>query len=207
MDTTIAAAIIAGGVAAAVAIAGFGATILTNTQNIKAARDEKLRDRRADVYIAAIAAVYHRQASRLLDTRDTSETHVEDERDRRAERYLAVGHPPDWHNLEARLLAFASEPVTTAVQASATAHERTIGAYRAWHQAIARRTSDLLKAKRQGTAVPGPVDPALEAAVVRARKAAEDADDALLELIRKELQGKGPPLEDWSGLARPVSGA
>jgi len=30
-----------------------------------------------------------------------------------------------------------------------------------------------------------------------ARKAADDADDALVELIRAELQGRGTPIGDW----------
>lgn len=37
----------------------------------------------------------------------------------------------------------------------------------------------------------------------QARKAAETADDAVVELIRTELQGKGQPLGDWQAFPAP----
>lgn len=39
-----------------------------------------------------------------------------------AQEYLATHKQPDWSELEARLQAFASEPIFMAVQASSTAH-------------------------------------------------------------------------------------
>ena len=37
----------------------------------------------------------------------------------------------------------------------------------------------------------------------KAGRAAETADDAVVELIRTELQGKGQPLGDWQAFAEP----
>jgi hypothetical protein len=51
--------------------------------------------------------------------------------DRRvAQRLLATYQQPDWHKLEARMQAFASEPVTTAMQASSTAHMKALAAHK-----------------------------------------------------------------------------
>jgi hypothetical protein len=74
------------------------------------------------------------------------------------------------------MLAFASQRVIEAAQASSTAHMRAIGASKSR------------------------LDDAAEDRAEAARKAADDADDALIELIRTELQGSGPPIADWQKL-------
>jgi hypothetical protein len=93
--------------------------------------------------------------------------------------------------MEARLLAFASEPVFGAVQASSTAHREAIKAFESW-QALAAQA--------------GTSSESIEAATTTAegaRKAAEAADDAVVELIRTELQGRGRPLGDWQTFPAP----
>lgn len=40
-----------------------------------------------------------------------------------------------------------------------------------------------------------------------ARQAADDADDAVTEQIRRELNGKGKPLGDWDYFPQPTASA
>jgi hypothetical protein len=48
---------------------------------------------------------------------------------------------------------------------------------------------------------------ALHAAQIAARKQADAADDALIEVIRAELQERpGPPLAQWNGIVPPDPG-
>jgi hypothetical protein len=110
----------------------------------------------------------------LATVRNTSKT-IEHERE---QVILASYKPPDWHELEARMQAFASEPVMTAMQASSTAHRQTMDVFLSWE---VRDTGSVVSGEDVG----------------RALKAAEAADDAVVELIRTELQGRGRPLGDW----------
>jgi hypothetical protein len=106
--------------------------------------------------------------------------------------YFATHESPDWAELDARLQAFASEPVFTAVQASSTAHNAAMEMIRARQGLDMPDNSgdeDRAKAERLFAAV------ALDAE--KKREAAEAADDAVIELIRIELQGRGRPLGDW----------
>jgi hypothetical protein len=95
------------------------------------------------------------------------------------------GEEPDWHSLEARLQAFASESVFTAVQDSSTA----AGAF---HRVASGR----------GVFESATLPPSATA-LVTARKVADDADDEVIERIRAELQGKGRPLRDWQPNPQP----
>lgn len=83
---------------------------------------------------------------------------------------------PDWQNLEARLLAFGSEPVFTAAQTSSSAHIKAMRAYNTW---LGDKTTDNRDSARA------------------ARQAADDADDVLVDRIRLYLQGKGKPIATW----------
>ena len=171
-----AAAIGVGGTAI-VGVAGFATAAWTTRGTVKHAHESRVWDRRADVYIDTLAALNYRQIRRGFETL----THPVDEQTRqRAQTYLD-GHDEDWPGLEARLQAFASEPVFSAVQASSTAHRDAIRAFESW---------------RALAIMPGGSPES--AAVQEARKAAEAADDAVVELIRAELQGsRGRQLGSW----------
>lgn len=58
---------------------------------------------------------------------------------------------------------------------------------------------DMAQRAQSGLPPPGPTvaDPSLCEAAEKARKAADDADDVLIEIIREGLQGKGQPLGQW----------
>ena len=88
--------------------------------------------------------------------------------------------------MEARLQAFGSERVFSAVQGSSTADRDVTAAYDSWRAAVAKpgtSPADLEKARRTADV---------------ARKAADDADDAVIEQVRRELDSKGgKPLDNW----------
>jgi hypothetical protein len=111
MDPIVAAAIVGVSGTVVVGVAGFGASVWNTRRTIAAARDSRVWDQRAALYIEVLAAVNHRQISRgyqmyagAYETREL------------AKAYLATHESPDWPALEARMQAFASEPVFTAIQ-------------------------------------------------------------------------------------------
>lgn len=174
MDPTVAAALIGVSGVVIVGVAGFGATIWTTRKTLQHARNDRLWDKRAEVYVDALAAVHYRNAKRERDMRTWP---MSPDDDRQEEAFLATYTAPDWHQLEARLLAFASQPVISAAQASSTMHQRAMSAHRSH-----------------------PGDEAAQERAQQARKAANGADDVLVELIRAGLQGSGPPVADWEPL-------
>jgi hypothetical protein len=180
MDPVVAAAIVAVSGTVVVGVAGFGASIWTTSKTIAAARESRVWDQRAAVYVEALAAVHHRQISRGYQM-----SRVTDETRQLALAYLTTHKSPDWPALEARLQAFASQPVFTAIQASSTAHREAISGF--------RRFTGLLPdpAGKEQLRRTGPL------VGEAGRMVADDADDAVVELIRTELQGRGHPLGDW----------
>lgn len=198
MDPTIAAALIGVGGVVIVAVAGYWTTIRTTRMTLAAAKDGRIWESRATAYVDALAAVHYRQVRREYDTRSYR---LDGDGEARAKAYLDAYKAPDWYELEARLQAFASQPVVTTTQAGAKAHMAAVTAYQAWQLAAGQTGADN-EARRQGIPVPSPPGEAsgniaLHKAQVEARKAADDADDALVELIREELQGHGRPLDDF----------
>ena len=124
MDSAVVAAIIGVAGTVIVGVTGFGANVWGIRQTIAHDRNNRVWDQRAAVYIEALTALNYRKVSRDLVTRPMSDS------DRQAaQRLLATYQQPDWHKLEARLQAFASEPVTTAMQGQAA---RRLGALGAW---------------------------------------------------------------------------
>lgn len=188
MDPTVAAAAIGVGGTVVVGVAGFAAAIWGTKRTIAHDRANGVWDRRADVYIEALAALNHRQIRRGLETQ-TGPVHHQVRQG--AQEYLATYQQPDWSALEARLLAFASEPVFSAVQASSTAHRKAIDAFKSWRELAARQSPS-----GEGIEV-------ANTAAETARQSAENADDVVVELIRAELQGRGRPLGDWQAFPEP----
>lgn len=173
MNSVVLAATIGVGGTVIVGLAGFSAAIWTTRKTIQHARDTRMWDKRAEVYVDVLAAVHYRQTKRERDMRTW---HLPEEDDQHEAAYLANYTQPDFHQPEGRQLAFASQPVITAVQASSTADMYAMSASRS-------RLDDAAADRAQA-----------------ARKAANDADDAVVELIRAELQGEGAPIGDWQRL-------
>jgi len=161
-----------------VGLAGFGATIWTTRQTAASARESRIWDRRAAAYVDVLAAIQSRQTARTTLISILRDPPHNDKDSRVVSIRRANNESPNWHDLEARLHAFASESVFTAVQASSTA------------------AGDFHRAAEVAQETPAPLDTALKATEA-ARQAADDADDEVVERIRTELQGRGRPLGDW----------
>jgi len=188
MNPTVAAAAIGVGGTVVVGVAGFWAAIWNTRRTITHARESRIWDRRAEVYVEALEAVNYRQAKR----KQVTQTGPLDEASQRALSGLAAHQEFDWHRLEARLQAFATKRVFTAVLASSRASDRAMIAFRAW-QAEAKKGEIFSEANLDARIA---ADTALEAA--------EAADDEVVEVIRADLlEGRGESLDDW----QPVSAA
>jgi hypothetical protein len=147
MNPTVQAALIAGGTTAIVGVAGFWSTVHATGRQIRNSQDAKLREARAAVYVDVLAGVDYRQVG-------------EDAR----ELYAS----PEWDRLVARLAAFGSVAVYSALLASMKAHANL---------------SRLVKSS-------------FNEAFERAVAAAAEVDNHLIKIIRTELQGNGKPLPD-----------
>jgi len=174
---------------AVVGAAGFGAAIYTARRSLASARERRLWDHRAKVYVDAIAAVHYRQNRRNYRMRANR---LDDQTKKHEEAFLAEYKQPDFFELEARLIAFASPEVVTAMQKSSTAHLDAMDAFASEQIAVlAQKASgepvgdDQISRLLQSTMSTG------------AREEADKADDTVIELIRKDLHGRGQPLDDW----------
>lgn len=197
MDPLVTAAIVGVSGTVVVGVAGFGASIWNTSKSIAHARENRLWDKRAAVYVEALAAVHSRQIGRMvlissLDPQNTLKVPTD----------VARYETPDWVGLEARMQAFASEPVFTAMQASSSAALEFDRAASSWRQSLGRSvppvpmdTGDILGATVLHEAVTA-TNQARET-TEKARKVAEDADDKLIERMRTALQGRGKPVGDW----------
>jgi hypothetical protein len=104
MDPAVMAATIGVGGTVIVGVAGYSAAVWGTRKTLQA-RDTRMWDKRAEVYVDALAAVHYRQTARERAMRTWR---MDNEDDRHEAAYLAAYTAPDWHQLEARLLAFAS---------------------------------------------------------------------------------------------------
>jgi hypothetical protein len=151
MNPTVQAALIAGGTTAIVGIVGFWSTVHATGRQIRNSQDAKLWEARAAVYVDVLAGVDYRQIGQM-DAR---------------ELYAS----PEWNQLVARLAAFGSATVYSALLASMKAHAQL-------SRVVNSSSDDVFE---------------------RAVAAAAEADDHLIEFIRTELQGNGEPLPDVKG--------
>jgi hypothetical protein len=189
VDPTVIAAVVGVGGTVVVGIAGYAANVWSTNKTIAHDRESKIWDQRAAVYVEALAALHYRQVAR------NATISQDDENRRIAEGLLSSYQQPDWHKLEACMQAFASEPVVTLMQASSNAHMDAMAAYYSWNGVIivvGRGNSASAKAVEAQQAAEK-----LKDALDTAQITAEKADDAVVEAIRIELQGRGKPLGDW----------
>jgi hypothetical protein len=203
MDPLVTAAWIAAGVSllslggtVLVAIAGFRNTRKATIQTVEAgaantvlaldaARDDRLWDKRADAYVDAIKELRRGQLTREDRTRILR---YDEATEKRIADWLATYRTPhDWPEIEARLYAFASQPVLDALKASSAANAE-VAALLARGDSTA---ADAREAKAAG--MPPNVIGSHGTdwhAVRQALGIAETRDDELIEAIRGELQDK-----------------
>jgi hypothetical protein len=172
MDPTVTAAAVGVGGTVIVGVTGFWAAVRNTSKTIANDREGRVWERRADVYLDVLAAVKFLRYQEGLD------------------RDVPPGNDPDWFSLDVRVRAFASAPVWMAMQEL--------------HRARREATPDYAQAAQADPAaqvVPEPVNPEVAALHAEAREAARreamaritaarDAGDALIDLIRAELQSR-----------------
>lgn len=190
MNPTVVAAAIGVGGTVIVGVAGFGASIWTTRRTIANDREKRVWDRRADVYLEMLAAVRARQIEKgTLQRSDEYTLLFEDVAGPGwvdpaiVDAYYSGGRAeaPDWFELESAMRAFASQTVLKAMVESSHANARIPPPSHApGAAAVAAATAP--------AAAPA-TDPA-ESQWEWLHAAARNADDALVEAIRLELQGR-----------------
>jgi hypothetical protein len=146
VNPTVQAALIAGGTTAIVGVAGFWSTVHATGRQIRNSQDAKLWEARAAVYVDVLAGVDYRQIGQA-DARE-------------------VYASPEWDRLVARVAAFGSAIVYSALLASMKAHARL-------SMVVNSRSDDVFD---------------------RAVANAAEADNHLIDIIRTELQSDAKPL-------------
>ncbi len=202
MDPTITAAWISGGVGA-IGIVSTAVTAWTGSRNTRrataqaiaagadntratlaAACEERLWEKRAAAYEEALTGLLHRRAKRRFDLRD-----YRTKNDAAMNDFYGGYQLPGVFETESRLVAYASNRVREAYEATRGAHAAVVVAY-------SHRAS--LWESRRLAAETGRVEGAVSEEIMTdaqrklgsAQEAAEAADDALIDAIRAELRSK-----------------
>jgi hypothetical protein len=179
VNPIVAAALIAGGASALVAVTGFLTTRSMTVRQLAAARQSRLWDKQAAIYADAVSAIRWQQ-------------------DRRHHEFFALEHgggrppkekpPVDWVELQGRLFAFASPEVLTALKAASDAGLLARGMCNQLYFLI-RNAVDADRAfDRENDSTDE-----IERVIDETRQAVRDAgdrDDVLIDVIRADLQGE-----------------
>jgi len=219
MSAIIEAAVIAAGASviglagtAFVAFTGFRNTRKATEQTLRAAKDERLWEKRAATYERAIAALLSRRefrkglggASRRAGyyrRYDLSTHYLAENISLPPEPFFDRYEPVGWLEIEARLFAYATAAVLTALQASREANDKARKALedslpQTWTGDVERLKTDIVAPTGTGMDADPPPEssapsPELAAALREAEDEAEAKDTELINAIRAELQGDG----------------
>jgi hypothetical protein len=193
MNPAVMAAIVGVSGTVIVGVAGFWASARNTSKTIALARESRIWDQRAAIYVEVLAYVNYRQRKRELETRVAP---MPDEERQREQRYLDSYKAADWHELEARLQAFASDAVFMATLASVEMDQHAIMRFEIW------QTMDnvaMAQPSESGREMLNDVHTSL----AEARVDAHEADRAVIELIRAALQELPQPVRWHSTLGLP----
>jgi hypothetical protein len=143
MDPTVTGAAI--GLAGAVigAVGAYLATARNTSKTIEHEREKRVWERRADAYLEALAAVEYLQVTRGT-VADWDPPMLED--------FLRTHNTPDWEMLDARIRAFASEPVWESMQAVWKAYKALPALHLAAPLPEPSRTARIAEARVTGAA-------------------------------------------------------
>lgn len=204
VDPTIAAALITGGVGAL----GIVGTVVTsvvgsqstreatertveagtaaNTATLISAREDRLWEKRAAAYQETLTRLLHRQAERHFDLR---KYRVDAETERKLKEFYENYELPAMFETQGRLVAYASDTVMAAFNASRGAHAKVQVQY--GHRAALRESARLAQESGRLEGVPDG-DTMLDAQrqLDIALEAADAADQTLIDVIRVELRSK-----------------
>ncbi len=187
MDPVIAAAIIAASATAVVAIVGLLVNTRSTTQALRASRnlaqDQRLWEKRADTYGEIFAYAGHRKdvrAYRLDPPRPEPGAQAA------AKRVLDSYQLPSWYELQGRVLAFSSDEAAAAFIAAHEADDRMWQIWMAHADAVANAAAqpDSLWMGAAAT---------LMRQIGEHRAKADEADSALIGVMRQELQSSPRP--------------
>jgi hypothetical protein len=189
VDPIIWAAIISGGWAAVVAALGYrfnrvtakATTQATNSNALAAldaAHQAQLWEKKAEAYVAAIAAITRRQAARFHLTRMLR---FDDATEEKLRESYAAPEDCEWANVSARLSSFAPPAILDAMTAANVADQEATASYGQWRALTEQRGS--LGPSR----ITGSQTMTAFGAVETAMAAASEADKALEALIRADL--------------------
>lgn len=168
----------------------------TRVVAVEAARNERLVGKIADTYEGVVTALIRRQAER----REAATFYREPES---AERMHGPFKrlDPAWFEAEGRVTAYSSPQVRRGLTLVRRADEEVSMYFEMWQQAK-RRASE---ARESGRPVPEATSSGeLREQMIQILELAEKVDDALIDLIRAELQGRSAanPTERLNSLAQ-----
>ena len=204
VDPTIAAAWIAGGVGALGIIGTVTATIVgsrntkrateatiaagaaTTTATLTAAREDRLWEKQCAAYEATLEALLYRQQKLRHDLRMYR---LDEDSEEKLKDFFGSYEPPGWFPAQARLDAYASEPVMDAFKVTIEAHASALLRYQRY-STMADDNKLAAQSGQSGTAHGGEETIAALRAVNLAIEDAEAKDDQLIRLIRDELRSK-----------------
>lgn len=178
VNSTIAAALIAGGIS----VASFAFNAWTTSRTLRAARVANLRDRQAGVYQQVLAYASHQRESRRNKTRTVRyEAHVEAQLQALLDTYTV----PNWFELQANVLAYCPDSVVAAFMAAKEADDAIWAAFSAHKEAV--------QLNRANPPMADPLRVGVLVADLRLRtEEAELADARLIDVVRDKMLGARP---------------
>jgi hypothetical protein len=144
---------------------------------LEAERDRRLWEKRAEAYADAIATVMHRTRCRGFKMVEVMT----------GEKNELPGEVASWAEVEARVLAYASEEVFSALRAAGDTDRGFYTAVRLW-ETYSKQAADMAKAG-QPLHLPGDEPMSSRRAVDRALGEASNRTDEFIALARRKLQG------------------
>jgi hypothetical protein len=159
----------------------------TNTvATLAAAREDRLWEKRAAAYEETLTGLLHRQAQRHFELRKYRE---DNDTEKKLQQFYENYELPGLFETQGRLVAYASDVVMDAFNASRGAHAHVRVQYA--HRAALRESARLAQETGRLEGVPD-AGTMLDAGrqLDGALEAADAADDALIKVIRDELRSK-----------------
>jgi len=151
---------------------------------LAAAREDRLWEKRAAAYEETLAELRHRLMKRRHDLRGYR---MDEASEQQLKEFFDSYHAPGWFQAQARLTAYASDPVLAAFEASEQAHHEVWARYQRYRM-MADDNKRATETGQFGSAHDGEETLAARRAVDPAVEEAEAQDQALIKLIRDELR-------------------
>jgi hypothetical protein len=158
----------------------------TTAATLSAAREDRLWEKRAAAYEETLTGLLHRQAQRHFDLR---KYRVDDKTEQKLKQFYENYELPGIFETQGRLVAYASDVVMDAFNATRGAHANVKVQH--GHRAALRESARLAQESGRLGGVPD-ADTMMDAQrqLDSALEAADAADDALIKVIRDELRSK-----------------